>query len=329
MNPTEVIAGLVQRQGGLCVLDKIHLPYAHADSGPAAKFGLGAELFLPDIDRAQLRERAVRFLVDYWQTFPERVDQFLAQDHRRTVRFRGSPEGKIEADGSKWPVEAGYSTSIFGEVDLGLPNDDVEPYQAHMLVGRADSRKLSFISATMPTCDEAGMPNFDTLLAAVLRWCTQSRPLHGSAGFTFIFASSMQQNTAYTLPMMKRFPGFDFQDGVDFSLEAGSVHDRIKCVNWLTVLCDALVNELGGLAAMRNALEPMCKVHEYTAGVVIQAGAFPLVGDVLRGDIPQAYQLVAKYTKPIRFENYGEGLFRVPDGLDDRDETLAWVRRFD
>ena len=131
--------------------------------------------------------------------------------------------------------------------------------------------------------------------------------------------------------MIKRFPGFDILDGVRFSMKAGSVHNRIKCVNWLTILNDDLVTELGGIEPMREALEPVCKVHEYPGGVVIQAGEAPQLGDTHRGDIPEAYRMVARYTRSVRFEGYQgpSGLFRVPDNHDKIAETLAWIRRFD
>ncbi|VWC97512.1 bacteriophage gp31 protein [Burkholderia contaminans] len=155
------------------------------------------------------------------------------------------------------------------------------------------------------------------------------RPVHGTAGLTLIYASGMSQNTKYALPLMKRFPGFDFIDGVDFTMEAEATHNRIKCVNWLTVLGDEIVTELGGTGPMRAALEPTCKIHEYPGGVVIQAGENPQLGDATRGDIPEAYRMVARYTKPVRFEAYSSRLFRVPDNLDKKEETLRWIRRFD
>lgn len=80
---------------------------------------------------------------------------------------------------------------------------------------------------------------------------------------------------------------------------------------------------------MKSALEPVCKVHAYDGGVVIQAGAYPQLGDSWRDDVPAAYRLVARYTQPIRFENYEAPLFRVFNGLDGLQETLVWIRRFD
>ncbi|WP_322049769.1 type VI immunity family protein [Paraburkholderia bannensis] len=330
MNPEEVIADLVQSHGGPCVFDRLHVPYDRPSAGPAAKFGLGCELYLPNSDRAALREQARQFLLDYHQMFPTRVVDFLPRDARRTVKIGGDLNTRIIADYEKNPeIDGGYSTALFGPVDIGLPKDDVPPYQAQVLLSSSSDHDLSFVDAYMPVCGDNAEPQFNALLEAVLRWSAICRPVHGSAGFTLIYGSGMSQNTTYTLPLMKRFPGFDFIHGVDFSLQAGAVHNRIKCVNWLTVLGDEIISELGGIAPIRDALEPVCRIHEYPGGVVIQADEGPQLGDTYRNDVPEAYRAVARYTKPVRFEAYRSRLFRVPQNLDKKEETLAWIRRFD
>ncbi|WP_257835181.1 DUF3396 domain-containing protein [Burkholderia glumae] len=328
MDPDQVVGDLLQSHGGPCALDRLHLPYANPDSGPAAKFGLGCELFLPSIDRGTLGERALQFLLDYHQMFPEQVNKFLPRDARRAVKFSNDLKSRLDHDYHQGPPEHGYSTALFGAVDIGLPKDDVAPYQAHVLISRADEKDLSFVKAYLPVC-RSDRPNYALLTEAVLRWSALCRPVHGTAGLTLIYASGMSQNTKYALSVMKRFPGFDYIYGVDFSMEAGAVHNRIKCVSWLTVLGDEIVTELGGTDRMRAALEPTCKIHEYPGGVVIQAGENPQLGDATRGDIPEAYRMVARYTKPVRFEAYSSRLFRVPDNLDKKEETLRWIRRFD
>lgn len=328
MDPNQLVAELIQSQGGPCALDKLYLPYASADSGPAAKFGLGCELYVSGEDRSALREQVLKFLLDYHRMFPEQVNQVLPRDARRTVKFSNDLEARIRSEYDQYPPETGYSTALFGAVDIGLQKDDVEPYQARILISRQGEEDLSYVTSYMPVCED-DQPNFDVLLTAVLRWSEICRPVHGTAGLTLIYASGMSQNTKYALPLMKRFPGFDYIYGVDFSMEAEGVHNRIKCVNWLTVLGDEIVAELGGVGPMRAALEPTCKIHEYGGGVVIQAGAYPQLGDVTRGDIPEAYRTVARYTKPVRFEAYSSRLFRVPDNLDKKEETLRWIRRFD
>lgn len=309
-------------------MDKLYLPYASADSGPAAKFGLGCELYVSSDDRIALREQVLEFLLDYHRIFPERVNQVLPREARRTVKFSNDLEARVRAEYDRYPPETGYSTALFGAVDIGLQKDDVEPYQAHILISRQGEEDLSYVTSYMPVCG-GDRPNYDVLLSAVLRWSATCRPVHGTAGLTLIYASGMSQNTKYALPLMKRFPGFDYIYGVDFSMEAEDVHNRIKCVNWLTVLGDEIVAELGGVGPMRAALEPTCKIHEYSGGVVVQAGENPQLGDVTRGDIPEAYRMVARYTKPVRFEAYSSRLFRVPDNLDKKEETLRWIRRFD
>jgi hypothetical protein len=322
-DPSRVIADLIQTDGGICVFDKIYLPFPHKETAPAAKFGLGAELFMPDIGRAELRERVAGFMADYCQTFPGKVDQFLPSGKRRTVKLSGDPTSLVRADFERNPVGEGYGSLLLST----LTEDNVEPYQAQVFINRLRRRELSSVSSTFPVCNSSGQPNCDSLLDGVLRWCTICQPVHGCAGFTFIFDT--EQNSIYAMQMIKRFPGFDFQGSVDFIMETESIYNRIKSVNWLTVLCDELVEELGGLDAMRSALEPVCKIHKYSGGVVIQAGAFPQVGDTYRNDVPEAYRLVARYTKPIRFESYSSGLFRVPHNLDKGEETQAWIRRFD
>jgi hypothetical protein len=326
MDINQAVAELVKREGGICIFDKIAFPLPYNTDAVACKFGLGAELYISATDQPLLRQRALEFMVDYWKTFPDHVNRFLARDTTRTVKFSGDPRVRIQAD-IDLPPPNGYGAALMGMVDIGMKIDNVNPYRADVVVSRAEETELSYVKAHFQICNNQGEPNFEVLLAATLRWCAICQPVHGSAGFVFIFGND--QESEYTQQLFKRFPGFDFQDGGWFSLETRDIHNRIKCVNWLTVLCDALVEELGGRDKMRATLEPVCKVHDYPGGVVIQAGATPQIGDTWRDEVPEAYRLVARYTKAIRFEAYREGLFRVPQGLDDNEETLAWIRRFD
>ncbi|SEK95158.1 Protein of unknown function [Roseateles sp. YR242] len=334
VNANELFSQLVQAEGGPCVLDRAYLLYHGRSAGPAAKFGLGGELFLDHPDRSMLRQQAATFLADYWQRFPAAVHQFLPNHARKTKGFKVNPLALIEKDIAGSDVETPYSGALFGPVDVGLPNDDIAPHQARTLIVEPDSEESSFIRVAMPLCDPNGSspnstPQFDTLLSAFLDWCSLFKPRHGSAGFTLIVSPGMEQNSVQCLQLMKRFPGLDFPDPVRFIGETEGVRNRIKCVNWLTVLGDPLVEELGGLAALRSSLTPACTVHLYDGGILIQAGETPRLGDTEKGDIPEEYQRVARATQPVRFEDYPSALFRVAPGLDKKKETLAWIRRFD
>ncbi len=328
MTAEEAVAQLIAAEGGLCVLDKIYLPHPYGpDPGPALKFGLGAELYFHDDDRTLMRERSIAVLHDYWRRHAAQVDEYLASDARQAKPFKGDPLAMIRADAARFPSDDGFSSSLFGYLDLVPGKDFVPPYQAHVLVGRQSRDRLSFVNTTIQTCGGDSSPRFTDLLDSVLNWAALLRPRHGAAGFTLV-ADSFQVTRDH-LSFIRRFPGFDIQDGVEVSMELGITYNRIKCVNWLTILADDLVAELGGLQAMRAALEPWCKLHRYLGGVVIQAGVQPVIGDSSRGEIPEAYRLVARFTKPVRFEAYESGLFRVPQGVDKREETLRWIRRFD
>ena len=89
--PGDVADTLAQLSAGsdkVCVLDQLHVPYAHRGGGPAAKFGLGVELFLPNRDRAQLRRQALELLLDFWNTFPDSINAYLRRDTKRASASR-------------------------------------------------------------------------------------------------------------------------------------------------------------------------------------------------------------------------------------------------
>jgi len=103
-------------------------------------------------------------------------------------------------------------------------------------------------------------------------------------------------------------------------------------VNWLTILDDSLVAELGGLEALTSALGEGITIHQWDGGILIQAGDMPEIGDVNQGLWPRAYCQVNDATKALRFEDYPSSsvaLIKVPKPLDAYEETLKWVRRFD
>ncbi|SEK95181.1 Protein of unknown function [Roseateles sp. YR242] len=329
MNTTELISQLVKDQGGPCALDTTYLPYSDPAAGAAVKFGLGGELFLDHQDRHDLRDKMRDFLVSYWERFPDELDQILPADAKRAKKFKGNPADIIDTYNKKQPLTRAYSVSLFGSVDIGLPVDDIDPYQASGLTTSASDQRSSFVRASMPLCGKDGRPQSAELLSAFLQWCRLFKPLHGSAGFTLIFCPGMEQNSVQCLQLMKRFPGFDFPDPVRFIGETDGVRNRIKSVNWLTVLSDPLLEELGGLATLRRNLEPSCTIHEYEGGILIQAGETPRLGDTERSDIPEEYRRVARATRPVRFEDYSSALFRVEPALDKKKETLAWIHRFD
>ena len=102
--------------------------------------------------------------------------------------------------------------------------------------------------------------------------------------------------------------------------------DRIKGVNWLTVLDTSWVQKLGGDANVVALLGPGINVHRYNKGIVVQAGEQPRFGDVHRQEPMDAYRQVAKALLPIRIDSIKS--LAIDFGWDDA-RTEKWLRRFD
>ncbi len=138
---------------------------------------------------------------------------------------------------------------------------------------------------------------------------------------------------ADSLFLLKKFPGLDHEYSSNFSVEADywqKMPYKIRSIDWLTILSETIIAELGGRDFMRAALGKSCPLWDYRGGTIVQAGAQPELGSSEDGEIPEDYRKVARLTKPVRFEAYRVGLFRnLPTPFDDRKETLEWIRRFD
>lgn len=129
---------------------------------------------------------------------------------------------------------------------------------------------------------------------------------------------------------VKRFPGLDYNDSSLWRTRTRKTDGRaIRTTNWLTVLDEGFVAQLDGLKKLTETLGPACPVYTYDGGVVVQAGPHAELGDLNRRNIPEHYRTVARVLKPLRFEAYRMGMLKVPDPLDAREETLAWIARFD
>jgi len=59
MDINQAVAELVQREGGVCIFDKIAFPLPYNTDAVACKFGLGAELYMSPCDQLLLRQRAL------------------------------------------------------------------------------------------------------------------------------------------------------------------------------------------------------------------------------------------------------------------------------
>lgn len=174
---------------------------------------------------------------------------------------------------------------------------------------------------------------YSTLVDLLQHWCNILKPMHGTAGLGTLFdqGSSRQNSGPVAFPLIKRFSGLDYNDSRVWCVETHKTDGRtIRTTNWLNVLDNDFVAQLGGIDELKDALGSKCLLHAYEGGVIVQAGPQAELGDVNRGIIPEHYRTVAKVLRPLRFENYTTpGLIEVPYPMDPVEETKLWIARFD
>ena len=305
------------------------------------RIGVASCLFYEGGATAERRVEANGVLRDY----RERFDKHLTHYHPMGAR-RHRPFGKVE------PIDyydkrartmgerETYGAGLYG-FDGGR-DDGNAPRHYIANIGRARRSPFSDVTAYLPVSTFATR-GWNALIDLVLEWCALLCPAHGTAGLGLLpdTGNFMSHLAPIAFPGLRRHPGLDWPHTGAWALEAADAKKRhIRTVNWLTVLDEAFVDALGGPARVRDALGAVCAIHEWRAanptrtpatGIVIQAGSKPRLGDVNRGDIPEAYRAVARLTAPLRLETFDPrfGLLRLRPPFDPAEESLRWVRRFD
>ena len=150
------------------------------------------------------------------------------------------------------------------------------------------------------------------------------------AGCALLFAAFSRSARIAAYPLYARFPGLLHDTFSDLSLLMRRRDDAICAVNWLTGIDTKLLDRVGGLAHARRKCGAEVHIHQYSGGVVFQAGDRPVLGDVNAADVPAAYRRVSRVLRPLRFNAYTSSDFiPVPPEVDGADATQAWISRFD
>jgi hypothetical protein len=220
----------------------------------------------------------------------------------------------------------------------GAPNRwSASPFGVRTL---ADARQpydqVGFFRCVFPLpwfADHAG-----SLPEVMLEICRKLKPVSGYGGIGIIAAPDLaayQRHEHVVYELAQRFPGLEVDEPTCTTLSLrGWMGGKagIKGVNWLTVVGDRWLPELGGVDAVQAdlaVLDPRFFVHRFGGGVMIQAGDHPELGDAQRNLWPELYVKLAKYLKPIRIMKHR----RLHDtGIEqsfDPERTNAWLRRFD
>jgi hypothetical protein len=121
-----------------------------------------------------------------------------------------------------------------------------------------------------------------------------------------------------------RFPGVDLGDA---SAALYAVPNGIKRINWLTFLDRDYCDRLGGEESLRAVLGEGISVYSLENGVLIQAGAYPLLGDTNRQEDLPYYHRVGQVMAPIRSRTH-PALIREGK-IPSAELTEKWLGWFD
>jgi hypothetical protein len=317
-------------------LEALDLFEISGSGGVLARIGLRVSLKFQNGHTVEKRKGGLKAMGAFYSVFKDQLTHWLPASGGSPRKIAPGQVPPIEQPEALADVGAWYGCRLYGYKKGEKTND---PALLSARIACAWNKQASIDStfaAHLPLswCVEHG---FDQVRELVREWASDVNAVHGTAGISLLFeddsASSYIDRTFF---LLKKFPGLDYEDPVKFSVQVnaprsgGSQLFKMRVVSWLTVLSDPIIAELGGRAAMGSALGPECPMFDYEGGVIIQAMPVPQLGSAEDGIIPEGYRKVARLTKSVRFEAYTKGLFaNLPPPLDTREETLAWIRRFD
>jgi hypothetical protein len=207
---------------------------------------------------------------------------------------------------------------------------------------RRPYEKLGFLRVFFPLLWFA--ENGASLPEVLLEICRKLKPVSGYGGIGVAESPDTSVSCKYE-PLVyqwtQRFPGLEadypcFHGNYmrDISRPDDWVGRRhgIKGANWLTVLGDRYLAELGGVekvSADLAAMDSRFVVHRYEGGALIQAGPYPVLGDVQRDLWPELVVKLSKYLKPIRITTHRSFHYANPGVRFNKLTSEAWLRRFD
>jgi hypothetical protein len=169
-----------------------------------------------------------------------------------------------------------------------------------------------------------------------LQAVTGGRLICGSAGIALhlapqVFGSESVDQHERAKGLLARHPGLDLipmiGQRVMYVTGEGVVRTRLRRAAWLNLLSNATVEELGGIARVRSALEgtPAHVERLGTHAWLVQASPAPRIGDVSTGDRVPEYVAVGRLLKPVVGDKvsidvlsysleWGERWYRALDG---------------
>jgi hypothetical protein len=262
-------------------------------------------------------------VLECYRRYLELCEPHLRWFSSATGKFRPASAKVLRIPFRRVPEALEHNTYWSWKAYAGEDLCDAAPWQFSAVL-RPAPRDLSQFRAAFPVEMFAG--DLGRFVALVEAFAACVPFFFGYAGFSFSQAMELmrlQGNEQLLVPAAMRFSGIEVEAQINGT--ALSCAEAIKGVNWLTLLGSGFVEKLGGKAALRAQLSEPIELHDLPAGLMIQAGPLPGIGDVNAGERLPLYREVHRVLTPIRVRShcvFGGRQFGV-------DETRRWIGRFD
>ncbi|AEA60104.1 GP30 family protein [Burkholderia gladioli BSR3] len=161
--------------------------------------------------------------------------------------------------------------------------------------------------------------------------------IHGHAGFAVnLSPTNVNENEPTEYWISRMMPGLDV--GAPGDLATRQLKAQIKTVGWLTAIDQAMLDAVGGLAALRSELpRDRFAIGDYGAGVVIRAGLLPESGasddEKEPPVVPPAYIVLDHALRAIRAKALDALQHGTVNGgaptYNTAASTAEWLRRFE
>ncbi|WP_437924571.1 type VI immunity family protein [Sorangium sp. So ce291] len=314
------------------VLDE-HLVVRDDEGRPVLQVALLATIYFEDAHKREVREAVVSCCEDYFRRCGHRIRWALNPDTRLMERFGKGKGSTPRAWLLDLPEDRSFSLIYHGaEHDRGASAF----YASALGLPRRPFAELGYFRMAFPLLWFADLS--DSFPQSLLDACKPLKPVSGYGGIGVVESPDTSISSQYgqvVYSWAQRFPGLEADYPTSHSTwlqEGRSGGEGIKGVNWLTVLGDRWVEEMGRLDKIEAdlcALDPRFIVHRFPGGIMIQAGPRPQLGDAERNVWPELYVTLSKYLKPIRITRHRPFQYGGVGPRFDLERSQAWLRRFD
>jgi hypothetical protein len=317
---------------GIEALDGIEILHPNGRS-IVTRLGLRVSLKFQDGHTIARRKAGLQLMLSIYETFKDHLTHWLPATGGAKKKISLGEVPPLEQPEALADVEEWYGSHLYG-YKVGQKPGEPAPFLAHLSCKwDKEYQENSLFEAHIPL-SWVVTHGFERVRELVRDWAARLDAVHGTAGLSLLFNDGDGSSyLKYSYFLLKKFPGIDYENSAQFSVEVNWPHPNpfmIRTISWLTVLGNKIMDELGGHAKMSAELGPDCPLFDYPTGAIIQAMAIPELGSSEDGIVPEGYRRVASLTKLVRFEGYAQGLFEnLPPPMDDLQETLEWLRRFD